>query len=65
MQFTNTSKAAAFFMLGLIMLAGVAEGVGQIEEFTVVAVIQFVGFALAGFACMVLGASYGQEVDAE
>ncbi len=65
MQFTNTSKAAAFFMLGLVMLCGVAEGVAQIEEFTAVAVVQFVGFALVGFASMVLGMSYGQEVDAE
>ena len=64
MKFTNTSKGAAFFMLGLVMLAGVAEGVGQIEEFTFVAVVQFVGFALAGAACMLLGASYAQEVDA-
>ena len=64
MTFTNTSKGAAFIVLGLAMLCGVADGVAEVEAFDIVNSLQFVGFALVGFASMVIGLSYAQEVDA-
>ena len=64
MTFTNTSKGAAFIVLVLIMLCGVADGVAEVDAFDVVNSLQFVAFALVGFASMIIGLSYAQEVDA-
>lgn len=54
-------KAAVFFFTGLVLLLGVVGGIESTVDVGFELALQFLGAALSGVACMVIGVSYFEE----